>query len=135
MRRHAPLLVVLALLGACLPAAAAQKVFRYAIEIAETSFDPQQINDVYSNVVNQGMFEAPYTYDYLARPLRLVPQTAAALPEVTDGGRTYTIRIRPGIYFADDPAFGGRKRELVAADYIYSVKRILDPKVRGSQMA
>jgi len=81
------------------------------------------------------MFEAPYTYDYLARPLKLKPETAAGLPEVTDGGRTYTIHIRPGIYFADDPAFGGKKRELVAADYVYSLKRLLDPKVRASQIA
>src|SRR6185312_371604 len=112
-----------------------QKVLRYAFEIAETSFDPQQVSDVYSNIVNQGMFEAPLTYDDLARPLKLVPQTAAALPEVSDGGRTYTLHIRPGIYFADDPAFGGKKRELVAADYVYSLKRVLDPKVRASQIA
>src|SRR6185437_12527980 len=112
-----------------------QKVLRYAFEIAETSFDPQQVSDVYSNIVNQGMFEAPLTYDDLARPLKLVPQTAAALPEVTDDGKTYTVHIRPGIYFADDPAFGGKKRELVAADYVYSMKRVLDPKVRASQIA
>jgi ABC-type transport system substrate-binding protein len=116
-------------------AADTPKVLRYAFEIAETSFDPQQISDVYSNIVNQGVFEAPLTYDYLARPLKLKPQTAAALPEVTDGGKTYTIHLRPGIYFADDPAFGGKKRELVAADYVYSLKRVLDPKVRASQIA
>jgi ABC-type transport system substrate-binding protein len=123
---------------ACDPARAQpgqEKVLRYAFEIAETSFDPQLISDVYSNIVNQGMFEAPLTYDYLARPLKLKPQTAEALPEVTDGGRTYTIRIRPGIYFADDPAFDGKKRELVAADYVYTLKRVLDPKVRASQIA
>ena len=134
MGRWIRIAIALAALASA-PAWAQQKVLRYAFEIAETSFDPQQINDVYSNIVNQGMFEAPYTYDYLARPLKLVPQTAAALPEVTDGGRTYTIRIRPGIYFADDPAFGGKKRELVAADYVYALKRVLDPKVRASQIA
>jgi len=129
-------LAVLAAALACAPAAAQpQKVLRYAFEIAETNFDPHQISDLYSNIVNQGMFEAPYTYDYLARPLKLKPETAAGLPEVTDGGRTYTIHIRPGIYFADDPAFGGKKRELVAADYVYSLKRLLDPKVRASQIA
>jgi ABC-type transport system substrate-binding protein len=117
------------------PAWAQDKVLRYAFEIAETNFDPQNISDVYSDVVVSGIFEAPLTYDYLARPLKLRPATAAALPEVSDGGRTYTLRIRPGIYFADDPAFGGKKRELVAADYVYSLKRVLDPKVRASQIA
>src|SRR6185312_10170704 len=99
------------------------KVLRYAFEIAETSFDPQHIADVYSNIVNQGLFESPLSYDYLARPLKLRPQTAASMPELSDGGRTYTIHIKPGIYFADDPAFGGKKREPVAADYVYSIKR------------
>jgi ABC-type transport system substrate-binding protein len=124
-----------ALALACVPALAhAQKVLRYAFEIAETSFDPQRISDLYSNILNQGMFEAPLTYDYLARPLKLRPQTAAALPEVSADGTTYTIRIRPGIYFADDPAFDGKKRELVAEDYVYSLKRVIDPKVRASQV-
>ena len=27
------------------------------------------------------------------------------MPEVGDDFRSWTIRIRPGIYFADDPAF------------------------------
>src|SRR6185437_10648307 len=112
-----------------------EKVLRYAFEIAETSFDPQHIADVYSNIVNQGLFESPLSYDYLARPLKLRPQTAASMPELSDGGRTYTIHIKPGIYFADDPAFGGKKRELVAADYVYSIKRVLDPKVQASQIA
>ena len=57
-------------------------------------------------------------YDYFARPPRLVPNTAAAMPEITDGGRTFTIRVKPGIFFADDPAFKGKPRELTADDYV-----------------
>jgi len=130
-------LLALLLLAATASASAAAppKVFRYAFEIAETSFDPHRISDVYSNIVNQGMFESPLTYDYLARPLKLKPQTVASLPEISADGTTYTLRVKPGIYFADDPAFKGKKRELVAADYIYSLKRLLDPKVVASQQA
>jgi oligopeptide transport system substrate-binding protein len=80
------------------------------------------------------IFEAPLTYDFLASPAKLKPETAEAMPEVTDGGRTYTLRIRKGIYFADDPAFGGRKRELTAADYEYSMKRLMDPKVASPNL-
>jgi ABC-type transport system substrate-binding protein len=126
------LLALLALASAC-AGAAEPKVLRYAFEVAETSFDPYRISDVYSNIVNQGMFEAPLTYDYLARPLKLRPQTLESMPQISADGRTYTLRVKPGIYFADDPAFNGRKRELVAADYVYSMKRLLDPKVRASQ--
>ena len=74
------------------------------------------------------MFDAPLTYDYLARPVKLIPNTLASMPEVSADGRTYTLHVKPGIYFADDPAFGGKKRELVAADYVYSMKRLLDPE-------
>src|SRR3981081_2532065 len=116
-------------------AAETQKVFRYAFEIAETSFDPQQISDVYSHIVIDGIVEAPLTYDYLARPLKLTAEVLTALPEISADGTTYTLRVKPGIYFADDPAFNGRKRELVAADFIYGMKRVLDPKVRASQLA
>jgi ABC-type transport system substrate-binding protein len=111
-----------------------QKVLKYAFEIAETSFDPQRISDVYSNIVNQSMFESPLTYDYLAKPAKLRPNVTTGMPEVSADGTTYTLHVKPGIYFLDDPAFNGRKRELVAADFIYALKRVLDPKVRASQL-
>ena len=50
------------------------------------------------------------------------------MPEISDDFRTFTVKIKPGIYFADDPAFGGKKRELTAQDYVYSYKRAFDPK-------
>ncbi len=109
-------------------AAPAQKVFRYAFPVAETGFDPVQISDLYSATIIANIIESPLTYDYLARPVKLKLQTAAGMPEVSADFKTYTVRIRPGIYFADDPAFKGKKRELVAADYVFSLKRIFDPR-------
>ena len=53
------------------------------------------------------------------------------MPEISADGRVWKIRIRPGIYFADDPAFKGRKRELTADDYVYAFKRLLDPRMRA----
>lgn len=119
-----------------LPSLAAElgKTLRVAFETAETGFDPQAINDNYSFMVCDSIFDALYTYDYFARPPRLVPNTAAAMPEITDGGRTFTIRVKPGIYFADDPAFKGKPRELTAGDYVYSIKRIFDPRVRSTSL-
>jgi ABC-type transport system substrate-binding protein len=118
-----------------LPAVAqAPKVLRYAFPIAETGFDPAQISDLYSRTIAANIFEAPLTYDYLARPFKLKPQTIVALPEITDGGRTFTFRLRPGIRFADDPAFNGAPRELTAADYVYSVKRHYDPKLKSPSL-
>ncbi|PUA16628.1 ABC transporter substrate-binding protein [Glaciimonas sp. PCH181] len=109
------------------------KVVRFVFVAAETGFDPALTNDLYSQLVNQSIFEPLFTYDYLARPAKLVPLTAQALPEVSADGLTYTIRLKKGIYFAADPAFKGKKRELTMADYVYSYKRLLDPQLRSPQ--
>jgi len=111
------------------------KTLRAVFRVAETGFDPQAAGDVYSNAVNRVIFDPPYRYDHLARPLKLVPNTAVGLPEISADGKTWTIRIRPGIFFADDPAFKGQKRELTAHDYVYSWKRILDPRMRSNALA
>jgi len=107
------------------------KVLRIAMIYAETGFDPATVNDVNSTAVIAGIMEPLLTFDYLARPARLVPLTAAALPETDDSGKTYTFRIKPGIAFASDPAFGGKRRELTAADYAYAIERLADPALRS----
>ena len=107
------------------------KVLRTVIVIAETGFDPQAAQDFYSNTINSAMFDPLYEYDYLARPHRIVPRVAEALPEISADGLTWKIRVRKGIYFADDPAFNGSERELTAHDFVYSLKRLVDPKVRS----
>jgi ABC-type transport system substrate-binding protein len=112
----------------------AEKVLRVAFNIAETNFDPAFVSDLYSNSVVHEIFESPLTYDFLARPAKLKPETAESMPEVTDDGRTYTIRLKKGIYFADDPAFGGKKRELTAADYDFALKRLMDPAVSSPNL-
>ena len=110
------------------------KTLRVMFPIAETGFDPQATSDYYSSHVERAIFDPLYQFDYLARPYRIVPNTAAAMPEISADGRIWTIRVRPGITFADDPAFKGKKRELVAEDYVYSMKRLLDPKVRAPML-
>lgn len=107
------------------------KVLRYVFPVAETGFDPAGVHDLYSAHVNGSIFETLFTYDYLASPAKLIPRTAAALPEVSADGLTYTIRIQKGIYFAADPVFKGKKRELTSADYVYTFKRLLDPNLRS----
>ncbi len=105
-----------------------KRVFRWAFVAAETGFDPAQVSDLYSNYVVSNIIEAPLQYDFLARPAELRPRTALALPDISSDFRTLTIRIRPGIFFQDDPAFKGQRRELTAHDYVYSTKRIFDPR-------
>ena len=116
-------------------AAAPQKVLRYALRVAETGFDPAQISDLYSATMTGHIFDALYAYEFLARPVRVRPNTATALPEASPDFTTFTVRVRPGIYFSDDPAFKGQRRELVAADYVYSIKRHFDPRWKSPRYA
>ncbi len=112
-----------------------RKVLRLAHPAPETGFDPAQVNsDYYSITLIAQMLEPPLGYDYLALPARLVPRTAEALPEASADHRVFTLRIRPGIFYSDDPAFGGRPRELVAADYVYAIKRFFDPQHKSGDL-
>ena len=124
-------------LAAQAPAAgvAGEKVLRYAFQVAETGFDPAQISDLYSRICTAHIFDSLLTYDYLARPFKLKPLVAEAMPEVSEDFRTFTFKIRPGIVFADDPAFKGKTRELVAEDFVYAFKRTYDPKLKSPGMA
>jgi ABC-type transport system substrate-binding protein len=105
------------------------RTLRVAFDFAETGFDPAQVSDATSLRICAHIFEPLLSYDYLARPARLVPLTAAALPEVLDGGRRFVFELKRGILFGDDPAFGGKPRELVAADVAYTIRRFYDPAV------
>ena len=120
----------------------AEKVLRIAFLAPESTFDPPSTNsDFYSSTILSQILEAPLTYDYLARPVQLVPNTAEALPRIEEGGRRITLRIKPGIFFADDPAFKGSprlnaqgRRELTAEDYVYAIKRFYDPRYASSDL-
>jgi ABC-type transport system substrate-binding protein len=128
----------LAVLRGAQPLAATEprkaNTLRVAFSTAETGFDPPQIGDFNSMTVAASIFESPLTYDHVARPVKLRPQTAAAMPEVSADFTSFTVRIRPGIFFADDPAFRGKRRELVAQDYVYSVKRFYDPRLNAENV-
>ena len=115
-------------------AADPNKVLRFAFQIAEATFDPAVYQDTYSAMVVDHILDPMLTYDYLARPAKLVPNTLESMPEVSSDGMTYTFRLRKGIHFTPDPAFKGKPRELVAADYAYSILRFFDPKVKSPNL-
>jgi ABC-type transport system substrate-binding protein len=121
------------LLGLLLPVAALAepKTLRVLFEAPDSGLDGALTVNWYSAKLTEMIFERLLTYDYMARPAKLVAGTAEAMPEVKDGGKTYVFHIRKGIYFTPDPAFKGKRRELTAADYIYSFERILDPQNRS----
>ncbi len=132
------LLLTSSALGLAFPSAAQapaapkeQKVLRMFLSTSETGLDPAAASDIATLSLLENIFDPLLRYDYLARPVKLRPNTASALPEVSPDGRTYTFRLRPGIHFTDDPAFKGQKREVTAEDYVYSIKRLYDPTLKS----
>ena len=121
------LLVSLVVALAAFGAHAQEKVLRYAFPAAETGFDPAQLSDLYSRIITANIFDGLYGYDYLARPAKVKPVLADGMPVISPDWRTYTVKLRPGIYFADDPAFGGKKREVTAQDVVLKLARRGEP--------
>ncbi len=107
------------------------KTLRVAISSAEMSFDPQFSADAASDGIIDHIYDSMLDYDYLARPVKLVPRTLVAMPTVEDGGATYVFKLKQGIFFTPDPSFKGMPRELTAGDQAYALKRLLDPAVKS----
>src|SRR5258706_15790614 len=116
-------LIAVVLLATAAPVHAADpnKVLRFAFQLAESAFDPAIYQDQYSAMIVDQILEPMLRYDYLARPVKLVPNTLESMPEVSSDGKTYTFRIRKGIYFTPDPAFKGKPRDLAAPHYAFSI--------------
>ncbi len=107
------------------------KVIHTVFEASDDGFDMVHTQNYYSGWVADAIFETLLTYDYLARPAKLVPNTAETMPEISPDGKMLTFRIRKNIFFTPDKAFGGKRRELTAQDYVYSIKRLVDPENRS----
>src|SRR5690606_32718194 len=77
-------------------------------------------------------YDRLYEYKYLKVPYELKRNLAADFPDISKDGLTYTIKIKKGVRFADDPAFaGGKGREVTADDFVYSIRRHFDPATRS----
>ncbi|HMP89493.1 MAG TPA: ABC transporter substrate-binding protein [Kiritimatiellia bacterium] len=94
-------------------------------------FDPVKSGDYHSAIAIARIYETLLQYSYLERPYQVEPLLAENMPHVSEDGLVYSFKIRPGIYFQDDPCFvdtHGKGRELVAEDFVYSIKRLADRK-------
>jgi oligopeptide transport system substrate-binding protein len=94
--------------------------------------DPIRARDNYTVKQISQVYEGLLEYHYLKRPLTLVPNLAEAMPTISADQRVYTFKLRRGVFFQDDPCFkDGKGRELVADDFVYSLKRLADPKLQA----
>ncbi|MFW6188870.1 MAG: ABC transporter substrate-binding protein [Planctomycetota bacterium] len=106
-----------------------KKVIYSSISEDPHGLDPVQAGDTLSGGLVAQIYEPLYEYHYLKRPYELIPALAAEMPRVSDDGLAYTIPLKQGIHFQDDPCFeetGGEGREVTASDFVYSIKRLAD---------
>ena len=109
----------------------AERVLRIGMPIVAETLDPARSDNMQANMLMAGIYDTLYVLDPLARPAVIVPLAAAALPDVSSDFREFTIRVRPGIRFTPHAAFGGKPRELTAADFAYALRRVFDPKIHS----
>ncbi len=96
--------------------------------------DPAFADDLYSGLEVMRIYEGLLQYKYLKRPYQLEPALAEAMPTISKDGKTYTFKIKKGVIFQDDKAFkatNGKGRVLTAEDFVYSIKRLADPKLNS----
>lgn len=109
-----------------------KKVLRvYTVDVQ--GFDPIYTANVSTAKEVAKVYEGLLEYHYLKRPYELQANLAEEMPKVSKDGLTYTFKIKKGVMFHDDEAFpNGKGRELVAADFVYSLMRIADSKLGSS---
>ncbi len=96
------------------------------------SIDPATCGDTTSAGIQGNIYEGLYCYHYLKRPVEVIPQLAAAMPEISNDGLTYTIRLKEGVRYSRNPCFGrsgdGRwgTRTVRAEDFVLAFKRTAD---------
>lgn len=131
------LVLLLFILAACSPGpesgnGSGLKTYRHSMDGAPVTLDPVQSATVYTNHMVVNLYDTLYSYKYLARPYELKPSLAEDFPEISEDGLSYTIRLKKGVFFIDDPAFpDGKGRELLAEDFVYSMKRHFDAENRS----
>ncbi|OUR96133.1 hypothetical protein A9Q84_07160 [Halobacteriovorax marinus] len=136
MKKFTSLLVALVLISGLIGCTKKNKdtgrTLNLSIPQEVKGMDPIYANDRYSSNEVGRVYEGLLEYHYLKRPYTLVPNLADAMPVVSEDGLTYTFKIRKGVMFHDDASFpNGKGRELVAEDFVYSIKRLADPKLQG----
>lgn len=114
--------------------AGAETVFRRSMDRV-SSMDPANASSLYAARAVQLVYEPLLEFDYAARPYRLVPGLAEALPEVQSNGLVYVVRVHPEARFQADRCFGTdavgqpRGRAVTAEDVVFSLKRLADRRV------
>jgi oligopeptide transport system substrate-binding protein len=92
---------------------ATDQTLRFPSDSTIGTLDPAQINAETDVELYQNLFDGLLKFD---DTLKVVPDIATALPQITDGGLTYTFKLNPNAKFWNGHA-------VKASDFIYSFSR------------
>lgn len=129
MKRFCFFLIGILLISACKRQnpADGKMIFRYNETAGITTLDPAYSKNQALNWVCTQIYNGLVQLDS-----NLVTQPCIAKRwEISDDGRTYTFTLRDDVFFHKNVLFGTKDstRRVVAKDFLYSLNRILDPKV------
>ncbi|MBY0515599.1 MAG: hypothetical protein K2P81_01735 [Bacteriovoracaceae bacterium] len=106
------------------PQKIAPDYLQLSVENEVSTFDQTLAYSDDAFTVMSQVLEPPFQYHYLKRPYEVMPLIAENVPEVSDDGKTYSFKLKSGIFFHPHPSFGGKLRELHAEDFALALKRI-----------
>jgi peptide/nickel transport system substrate-binding protein/oligopeptide transport system substrate-binding protein len=114
------LLTFICLLAAAGQAPADDGVYRRPIANDPSTLDPALIGDIYGRSVAQQIFDGLVSFD---QTLAITPSLAHFWRASRDG-LTWTFTLRKGVHFHHG-------REVTADDVVYSLTRVLDPRLKS----
>lgn len=93
--------------------------FRFMSSEKVSTLFPLSIVDVYANRISSQIFQGLLKID--PNGTKVLPSLAESF-EVSDDAKTYTFKIRKGVYFHDNECFSdGKGREVTAHDFKFSL--------------
>ena len=103
-----------------------KSVFRYNESSGISSLDPAFARDQASIWAVHQLYGGLVEMNDALEPM---PSIAKSW-EIKENGLLYVFHLRQDVYFHNDGAFaGGKGRKVVAEDFVYSFKRIMDPTI------
>ncbi|MBQ6342732.1 MAG: peptide ABC transporter substrate-binding protein [Anaerolineaceae bacterium] len=117
MKKFLLLMLCLMMAVSALPAAAAVQEITYALANEPDGIDPGITNNSFASPILNNVFEGLVAYS--TEDGSLIPGEAESW-EISDDGTVYTFTLRDGLKWSDGS-------DHTAQDYVYAMKRILDP--------
>ncbi len=112
--------ILLAACGQSAKAATNQRTLNVAVSTEASSLDPAHAVDATSGGILQQIMTPLYDHDQSGK---IVPAMATKVVKPTNNGKTYTLTLRRDVKWSDGTP-------VTAKDFVYSLKRIVDPKTK-----